>query len=109
MMPWWSWLLIWTGLVLALLGVLAAFGWILVRKGLRVLRQLEALTGMLATLESEPPTDAEPRPIAILADRSELLRRYELAGRDRDERRSQRRADRIRRGKLLVKHNPITE
>lgn len=42
-MPWWSWLIIWTLLVLALLGMLAGAGVTLFRKLMKTARALHDL------------------------------------------------------------------
>ena len=42
-MAWWAWLIIWTVLVLGLLGMLAWLGWRLFKKGAAVFRALEEL------------------------------------------------------------------
>ena len=44
-MSWWAWLLIWTGLVLALLAVLALGAWWLFRKSMAVLDDVADLAG----------------------------------------------------------------
>jgi len=103
-MPWWSWVLIWTGLVLGLLGMLAWFGLRLFRKSMRTLRALEGLGrpadpdphALAAEFEPEPFTPAVFRSRQELSD-AVLVRRAAGA------RRRQLRRDRlIQRSKLVT-------
>ncbi|WP_129586648.1 hypothetical protein [Microterricola viridarii] len=52
-MPWWSWWLIWGGLVLALLGMLAYFGVTLFRKAAAGARELGELSSALGKLDAQ--------------------------------------------------------
>lgn len=108
-MTWWSWILIWTGLSLALVAMVALFAYSYVRKGLGILRQLDALMekmGAIADDEQAEPL-ARTRP-AILIDRDTLLETRRLHQDRRAERLAVRRGIRLQRGKLLVHRNPIT-
>lgn len=109
-MTWWSWILIWLGLTLALLGMLALFAVSLFRKGTALLRQLEDLTAKMARLteyaEAEPVRRAPP---AILVPYEQVHRRRDERRELRQERILDRRAARVQRGKLLVHRNPIVK
>ena len=103
-MPWWSWVIIWVVLVLALLGMLALMAWRLFRKGIAV---LDALDGLASTTEllGSAGEDAERQrqELAILIGAEELRRRREYVRAAARERRGARRDSRIARGRALVK------
>ena len=102
-MPWWSWVLIWTGLVLLLLGVLAACGWMVFKKAMTAARALgelmdkaELLNAASEELKQERFVPSILKPIdEVSADRN---RRQERSA-DRKERR---RENRLERGRLLT-------
>ncbi|MGO4535279.1 hypothetical protein [Leifsonia sp. 2MCAF36] len=107
-MPWWSWLVIWTVLVLGLLGMLVFFAWWLFRKLMAAGREAAALmdkTEVLSRRADELHERFEP---AVLADAGELLaeRHGKLA--ERAMARQARRDARVRRGRLLVDVDPAT-
>jgi biopolymer transport protein ExbB/TolQ len=79
-MPWWSWLIIWAVLVLALLAMLALFGWQLFRKVVAVFGSLEALASTTELLESAGEALEEQRgTLALLQKHSEVaLRRHRV-------------------------------
>jgi hypothetical protein len=108
-MPWWSWLLIWTVLVLGLLGMLVFFGWWLFRKVVAAGREASALMEKAEVLSrrAEELQEARFEP-AVLADGEEL--RAERAQRivERAFARQARRDARVRRGRLLVDVDPKT-
>lgn len=106
-MPWWSWILIWGVLVLALLGMLAWLGYRLFTKAGRVLAALGDLADMTSILESraEDLTPARFRP-AVLENRAQWVRVRGQHQADRERRKNIRREIRLRRGKLLVKADP---
>ncbi|NQX10285.1 hypothetical protein HQQ80_01455 [Microbacteriaceae bacterium VKM Ac-2855] len=109
-MSWWTWVLIWAVLVLALLSMLAMFAWQLFRKGMHVLRQTEELTAKMARLgefTDSPPTE-RPLP-ALLVPYEEVVRHRENRRELREEHIQARRAARVQRGKLLVHRNPIVK
>ncbi|NQX27451.1 hypothetical protein HQQ81_08820 [Microbacteriaceae bacterium VKM Ac-2854] len=109
-MSWWSWILIWLGLALLLLGVLAFFGLRLFRKGMALLRQTEELTAKMARLTDYAEAESVRRnPSAILVPYEQVYRRREERRELREERILDRRAARVRRGKLLVHRNPIVK
>ena len=100
-MPWWSWLLIWSGLALVLLGVLTWFAVQLYRKALGTLQAFEALSDQVAGLSwdsSSPPALFKP---AVFADLKRLRREVEQRRAERTHRRQMRRDGLIVRGKLM--------
>lgn len=102
-MPWWSWTLIWGGLVLALLGMLAAMGWWLFRKGMTAFTALGELADRLELLDAATD-EVAPAPFtpAVLRDPAEVRAEHRLRTELRAERRRLRRKHRLARGKLLV-------
>jgi hypothetical protein len=100
-MPWWSWLIIWVVLVLALLVMLGLFGWQLFRKVVAVFASLEALASTTELLESAGETlDDQHTTLALLQKRSEVVARRDRVREQAGERRRARhdaRLDRARR------------
>jgi flagellar biosynthesis/type III secretory pathway M-ring protein FliF/YscJ len=107
-MPWWSWLLIWTVLVLGLLGMLAFFAWWLFRKVVAAGREAAALMEKAEVLSRRADELHERFEPAVLADAEELRaeRDDQLTGRAIA--RQARRDARVRRGRLLVDVDPAT-
>jgi hypothetical protein len=107
-MPWWSWVLIWIGLVLGLLGMLAFFGWSLFRKTMAAGREAAALLEK-AEILSERSGDMRYTEFhsAIFEDPDHLRAEREQAAYDRAVARQARRDQRIRRAKILVKADPL--
>lgn len=103
-MPWWSWVLIWAGLVLAMLGMFAFFGWRLFRKAVGAMDELGRLmakTEMLGALADEL---GEPVRIpAILRDGAEVRAEHRRLADERANRVQVRRDNRLARGRLLVR------
>jgi hypothetical protein len=102
-MPWWSWLLIWSVLVLGLLGMLAWFGYALFRKLMGALKALEELGNQVARL-GPAADEAAPykfRP-AVFRDLHELVHAAGVARNARDRRRQLRRDRFIARSKLFA-------
>ena len=108
-MPWWSWFLIWTGLVLALLGMLAWLGVVLFRKLMRTVAALEEIDTQLAGLglAAEAPARETFTP-AMFRSLPELFEEVELQHAARARRRQLRRDRLIARSKL-VKHAPVIQ
>ena len=108
-MPWWSWVLIWTGLVLGLLAMLAWFGFALFRKVMATSRALQELGKLVSdvTRGQETPTQAPFRPV-ILANPADLHHALEVVRRDRAQRRQRRRDSLVARGKLFISR-PLTQ
>jgi hypothetical protein len=110
-MAWWGWALIWTGLVLGLLGMLVWFAIRLFHKAMATADALTELGDKMAVLDgalsdSDSASQQKPRfSPAIFQDAGELafLREQERAERARL--RQARRDGRIDRGKLLT-HAP---
>lgn len=102
-MAWWSWLLIWTFLVLGMLAMFALLGWRLFRKATLAYRELSALldrTGELATASAALADERFP-PAALRTRAAVLAERYPLA--EENARRQRiRRDERLARGKMLV-------
>ena len=62
MIPWWGWLLIWSGLVMGLIAVLTLFAWRLLRTFLGLLDEAENLSDRAEILF---PDDAGTDPVAM--------------------------------------------
>jgi flagellar biosynthesis/type III secretory pathway M-ring protein FliF/YscJ len=106
-MPWWSWVVIWVVLVLALLGMLALFGIRLFRKVMAALAELGELADKTELLHarSEELRDERFHP-AVFEDAGALRAAREQDLADRERRRQARRDSLVKRGKLLVKADP---
>ncbi|MDO9397070.1 MAG: hypothetical protein Q7T71_11040 [Herbiconiux sp.] len=102
-MAWWAWLIIWTVLVLGLLGMLALLGYRLFTKARGALRELEQLTEKVARL-SENVEQLQPEPVenAIALGYPEVARRRDVLTSRRDELKQARREARLAHGKLLI-------
>jgi hypothetical protein len=99
---WWGWLLIWAGLVIALLAVVALLGWRLVRRFFTLLDDVVAVSDKLAILEGGAADD-EARPLnAILREGDEVRASTRARMARRAERKHARRQARIQRGKMLT-------
>jgi hypothetical protein len=102
-MPWWSWVLIWGGLLLALLGMLALLGWWLFKKGMTAFRAMGELTSKLEVLDA---ASAEVSPWhftpAMLREYDEVVAAHATLADLRADRKQFRRDRRLARGKLLV-------
>jgi hypothetical protein len=103
-MPWWSWVLIWVVLVLAMLGMLAWFGWWLFRKGMTAMSALGELAGRLELLDAATRDLAPEKPFvpAILRDRADVANAHRVLAELRADRKERRREARRARGRLLV-------
>ncbi|WP_345764762.1 hypothetical protein [Diaminobutyricibacter sp. McL0608] len=106
-MPWWSWVVIWVVLVLALLGLLALFGFRLFRKLMAALDELGKLADKTDLLQrrAEDLREERFRP-AVFADAGALRAAREQDLADRERRRQARRDSLVKRGKLLVQADP---
>lgn len=107
-MPWWSWVIIWVVLVLALLGMLAWLGYRLFVKLMAAFNALGELTDKADALsrrfgddETEPPLHP-----AVLGPVREYAQSWEERRARNATIRHTRREARIRRGKLLVSADP---
>ncbi len=106
-MPWWSWILIWGGLVLALLAMLALLSWWLFRKAVGVMEELGRLADKTDALSrmSDRLSDADAPEFvpAVLQERAEVVAAHDARVRLREERRHLRRERRILRGRMLTR------
>ncbi|WP_426623984.1 hypothetical protein ACPPVW_15570 [Leifsonia sp. McL0607] len=107
-MPWWSWVVIWTVLVLGLLSMLGYFGWSLFRKVMAAAREAGALMEK-AEILSERSGDMRYTEFhnAVFEDPDKLRAEREQAIADRRVTRQARRDQRVRRGKILVNADPL--
>ena len=106
--PWWAWIAIWGGLVLALLVMLGLFAWWLFRKSLRLLDDLADLAERSAVLDIEQPELARPA-IAILQQASEIRAREDARRYHRHERRRVRRERRMARARRITTVDASTQ
>ncbi|WP_111719665.1 hypothetical protein [Homoserinimonas sp. OAct 916] len=103
-MPWWSWVLIWFGLFLLLVGVLALFAWRLFQKLMVALRELEKLAAAAEILHAAGDnTPEQPFRSAVSQDMADVHARREAEREKRAERVEIRRNNRVNRGKLLTR------
>ena len=106
-MPWWSWILIWGGLVLALLAMLALLSWWLFRKAVGVLDELGRLTEkteMLSRMSDELEDVEAPRFVpAVLLEHAEVAASHHARVLAREDRRRARREKRITRARMLTR------
>ncbi|PPF85550.1 hypothetical protein C5B96_05620 [Subtercola sp. Z020] len=102
-MTWWSWIIIWAVLVLAMLGMFAFFGVRLFRKAGAVLSELGDLGAKVSALqENVEGLTPEQSPNAILLGYAEMHRRRDALKRRREDQKELRREKRLERGKLLI-------
>lgn len=102
MIEWWGWLLIWTGLVIALIAMVALFAWRLVRHFFRVLEDFFGLTDKLSILDGVESPDGE-RPLNAVLEESAVVReRFAQRMRRRADRKAVRRQARIQRAKMIT-------
>jgi hypothetical protein len=101
-MPWWSWILIWAGLSLLLMLMLAAFALLLFRKVIALFAALEALAALAGLLRDrgEGITDQHER-LSIL-DLAAIRRRRDQVREQALTRRQWRHDRRIARAKALI-------
>ncbi len=108
-MPWWSWVVIWVALALALLGMLVWMAVRLFRKAGAVLDELDALASAAELLDRAAEVATEQHTeLAILVGAEEMRRRRALVRADALARRSARRAARIIRAKALTRVDAST-
>lgn len=101
-MPWWSWVIIWSLLVLGLLGMLAWFAVVLFKKLMRTMRALAELGDQLAALDAHVDDLRQERfRPAIWDDRASLALEIERGRAARQRRRQERRDAQVARGKLI--------
>jgi hypothetical protein len=106
-MPWWSWILIWGGLVLVLLAMLALLSWWLFRKAVAVMDELGQLadkTDALGRISDElAEADAAPFVPSVLLQRTDVAASHRARVHEREERGRMRREKRITRGRMLTR------
>ncbi|RRJ87168.1 hypothetical protein EG850_04920 [Gulosibacter macacae] len=108
-MPWWSWVLIWTGLVVLLLAVLVLGAIWLYRKAMAASAEfdrLEQVQAEFASLAEQRVTPYQPRKIALLRDLDDVQRERDARAERRDERRELRREAKLARAHALTHADP---
>lgn len=107
-MPWFSWLIIWTGLALGLLTMLGVAAWRLFQKATGVLDDLDSLLDQLAAVTEniEKPSAPKSENAILIGYAEQAARREALVGR-RARVKELRREQRIIRGKILISANPL--
>jgi hypothetical protein len=94
--------LVWIGLVVALLVMLAVFAVVLARKAFGVLQAFSDLVGRTAILDGVHRAEAEPRTLAVLGGVAAASTRWREARHRSREIRTERRSRRLTRGTDLV-------
>jgi hypothetical protein len=104
-MAWWAWVIIWVGLVLALFGMLAFFGYRLFRKAMATLAELAKLGDQVAAVnDNVTALSAEhPLPNAILEGYPAVARARDAYRQRKEDRKQVRREKILDRGKLLIR------
>lgn len=103
-MPWWSWLIIWTCLVLALLAVLVVSAWRLFRKAVSVFDELGALAEKSELLDAAVTEfDDQRAELAILQKLSNVQARRRQVREAAMARREARHGTRLARGRALTR------
>ena len=103
-MPWWSWLVIWTCLVIALIVVLVVAAWRLFRKAVAVFDELGTLAAQAELLDVAVTTfDEQQADIAILQKLSDVQARRRRVRDAVAARRDARRSSRLARGRALTR------
>jgi len=100
-MTWWSWIIIWVGLALALVAVLGFSAWWLFRKSLGLLDELGELAGRLEVLAVDDIEHVRPA-IAVLQGASVIRAREDARRFHRRERRRLRHDARIARARRIT-------
>lgn len=109
-MPWWSWIVIWVGLVVAMLAMFVLLGWWLVKKGVLILKELDDLMAKAEAISANAEElRAEPTVNALLRDYDDVVAEQHKQRADRATRKDMHRRERIRRGKLLIRFTPSKE
>lgn len=109
-MTWWSWIVIWLGLVLGAVAMLVLFAVSYWRRGTALLGQISEVTEMLEALSPGSTDPAPPRsPSSLFVDRDAVRRIHEVRRDSRRDRIDGRRSARVERGKLLVHRNRQTK
>lgn len=101
MIQWWGWILIWAGLVLALLVMLGLFAWWLFRKFLVLMDDVAALADTTSVLDAEDAALLKPQ-LAVLASVQEVRDREAARRGHRSERRRLRWQTRLARAERIT-------
>ncbi len=101
MMPWWSWVLIWAGLVIVLLLVLGLAAWWLFRKFLTLLDDVSTLADRAALIDPEDAELIRPQ-LAVLAEVSAVRAREDARREHRAERKQRRHETRMARAHRIA-------
>lgn len=103
-MPWWSWLIIWTCLVLALVTVLVVSAWRLFRKAVAIFDDLGTLAEKTELLDAATTEFDEQRAeLAILQKLSDVQARRRHVREAASARRQGRHSTRLARGRALTR------
>lgn len=102
MIEWWGWVLIWAGLVLALVVTLALIAWWLFRKFLVLVDDVANLAERSAILDIPEPDLIRPQ-LAVLASVAEIRAREDARRYHRSERRRVRRQRRLDRARAITR------
>jgi hypothetical protein len=104
MMPWWSWLVIWTCLALALVAVLVIAAWRLFRKAVAVFDELGTLAAKTELLDGAVTEfDEQQAELAILQKLSDVQARRRQIRDASALRRDARHTTRLARGRVLTR------
>ncbi|MDJ1370138.1 hypothetical protein [Gulosibacter molinativorax] len=109
-MPWWSWVLIWGGLVVLLLAVLVVGGFWLWRKLAAVMPEIDRLGLIqqeLADLAEQSTVPYEPRKTAVLRPAYAVAAEREAFLEAREDRRDARRERKLERANALIHADPM--
>ncbi len=102
MIEWWGWVLIWVGLVLVLVIMLAVIAWWLFRKFLVLVDDVANLAERSALLDIAEPELIRPQ-LAVLASVSDIRAREDARRFRRSERRRMRRQQRLDRARSIIR------
>lgn len=107
MISWWGWLLLWVGLVVALLVILALLAYVLFRKAIALMNELSAVVDKTAVLDVETAELSRPQ-IAVLAEMREIRAQHEYRQSRRADLKRERHERRIARAKRITKRDAST-
>ena len=96
-MPWWSWILIWSALIVAAAAFYALVGWRIFRKLMATLREAESAVsalGVSVPATVGPMAGTPEQELGIFEDPILVRARYEEGKETRKDRRRERRIDR---------------
>lgn len=109
-MPWWSWVLIWGGLIALLIALLIVGAIWLLRKLETVVAELDRLeeitTQLRQQLEANPIPRAQPNRLALLRDYAAVRADRKAYLQERSERRAARHEAKLRRARNLLETDP---